>query len=74
MLPITLIYNLNMKPKLEFVPPGRTYGKFSPWPEQIKRIRKEAEDRGEDPDAAEAAHKKKIDDANERLADTRLKQ
>lgn len=42
-------------------------GKFSPFPEEIERVRKEAEARGEDPDLAEKRFRQKLDEATARL-------
>lgn len=43
------------------------HGKYSPLSEEIQRVRKEADDKGEDPDFAEQEFKKKLDVATARL-------
>ena len=46
-------------------------GRFSPLPDEIKRIREEAIEAGLDPEQAEANFRQKIDLANERLKEER---
>lgn len=42
-------------------------GRFSPFPEEIQRVRREAEARGEDPGLAEQQFREKLDKATARL-------
>ena len=52
---------------LEFIPPEKGFRKFTIQASEIEKVRKEAIDRGQSPDAAEAAFRKRFEQAKARV-------